>query len=422
MLIIHLADIHIGRKQYGLDERALDFEKTFKKAIEKILQIHDEKEISHVIISGDLFDTSRPTPNNYITVIDCLRKLRENKIEVLVIRGNHDTSVVNPIENPLNVLHSTNLVKYLECNYIDYSKVRFIGIGCTFSDNQNKVFRILDESVDQNKLNIVLMHQYVEGTPYTYQIPNLDLYTVNEKILTKFDNYCYWALGHIHEFNIKHPKLNVHYPGSLEIWDSKEFEVYQFKEGELIKVKDQDRKGFLLLEINETSGKVNIKPIEIETSRKMIRIDVIGQDMDLTYVRRCFDYIIEHFDLPGAFIQVVIKGTLKEGLSTRDLSLQNYRRLLKKALRLSIKYEIERRSSTEKKKIIQDIYSLGINEIIKSAIREVLGKQDEKFEEFIISLIDLADKGLESKLISILEEELKVNLKPETSILRYLTS
>ena len=52
MKFAHLADTHLGYRQFGLLEREKDFYEVFDKIIDKII----EEKVDFVIHSGDLFD------------------------------------------------------------------------------------------------------------------------------------------------------------------------------------------------------------------------------------------------------------------------------------------------------------------------------------------------------------------------------
>ncbi len=421
MLIVHLADVHIGHRQYGLEQRAEDYAQAFRKAINKILELSENYDIEHVVIVGDLFDTTRPTPAAYIVVIDCLRKLAEAGIRVYVVRGNHEAPVVNPVENPLKVLASMGLVTYLERDYVDIGKVRIVGHGCVYTEHQQRLFSTLTTLMDSNKVNIVLLHQYVEGTPFLYYMPNVDYYAINSKVVKTLisDRDGIFLCGHIHEHNLRHPELPVVYSGSLEIWDSREFETYKYHNGKLVKVQDQAPKGFLLVEVSEASGKFKIKPIRIEPSRRMIKIELEYDEVDPVTFRRDMLYIIENFDIPDAYLQIEVKGRLREGYSTRDLQPAQFRRMFHKVLRADIKLDVERPDKqTVKKNVSVTQTYRGIEDIIRRAVKQVLASDSEaeKVSELIIRLIEKAEEGDKSGILSLLEKYIGVSIKPERDI------
>jgi len=72
VLIAHLSDVHLGRRQYGLEARAKDYELAFLRAIDEIIGLREERGVDLVLVSGDLFDNPRPSPSTYLTAIKAL--------------------------------------------------------------------------------------------------------------------------------------------------------------------------------------------------------------------------------------------------------------------------------------------------------------------------------------------------------------
>ncbi len=422
MLIAHLADIHIGHRQYGLDKRAEDYAKAFSKAVEALLRLKEEEDVDLVVICGDLFDSAKPGPLAYINAIDCLRKLRESGLEIIVIRGNHEASVINPSENPLSVLSSMGLVKYVERGVYKVGNVNFICHGCIYTEYQNKLYAYILNSLSNNDLNVILLHQYVEGTPYLYPMPNIDYYTISSKIVeAAMDGRdVLFLCGHIHDFDLRHPKLPVFYSGSLEIWDSREFETYILENGKFVKVRDMANKGFLVFDISESSGKFSIKPFKIEPSRRMLKVILKCQEIDPASLRRDLVAIVEKFDIPGAYLQVEIKGRLAKGYSARDLQCSQYRRMFKNVLRVDFKLDIERSPvrlpKVSHRSITGEYY--GIDIIIKRAVREVLKNDPDvsKVENILLELLDLAERGEKSNVVRVFEKVLGVQLRQDSDI------
>ncbi len=421
MLIAQLADAHIGHRQYGLEERAKDYEKAFIEAINKIVQLRHEKDLKYVIICGDLFDTSRPTPNDYVTVINGLRKLREENVNVIIIRGNHEASITSPSNNPLQVISSMNLATYLENNYLDIGRVRVIGIGCVYSDLQSRIERYLEKCVNPNAINIVMMHQYLEETPYTYALPNMDYYMVSLSIFKRFyDKISYIALGHLHEHELKHPKLPAVYSGSLEIWDSREFETYVLNDNSLRKIKDMSIKGFLVLDVDETSGKVYYEAVKLRHNRRMIRIFINYSELTPLRLRRDIQFIVDNFDKEHAYLSIEVNGKLASGYSSRDLNITSLRKLFRKVLKVDIKLNLTREIKGFSKISMR---MLGVNDIIKNVLTQLLQdfQNRDKVITLILSMLDHVDSDDLDQAFKILEEELKVPIKGMTSIISFFS-
>ncbi|HWL40803.1 MAG TPA: metallophosphoesterase, partial [Gemmatimonadaceae bacterium] len=95
MRLVHLADIHLGFRQYqrqtptGINQREADVAVTLQRVIDKVIDIRPDL----VLIAGDVFHTVRP-PNPailhaYIQFLRLVQSLPDAM--VVMVAGNHDT-------------------------------------------------------------------------------------------------------------------------------------------------------------------------------------------------------------------------------------------------------------------------------------------------------------------------------------------
>lgn len=95
MKLAHLADIHLGFRQYhrltpqGINQREVDIAGAFRRAIDGVIDAAPDL----VVISGDLFHSVRPTNPAILHSFNQLRRLREAlpQAPVVIVAGNHDT-------------------------------------------------------------------------------------------------------------------------------------------------------------------------------------------------------------------------------------------------------------------------------------------------------------------------------------------
>lgn len=83
---VHLADVHLGFRQYGLSERAADFARAFEGAIDYCLRVAPD----FVVIAGDLFDSKSIEPSTYAAADMALERLDRAGIPVVANEGNHE--------------------------------------------------------------------------------------------------------------------------------------------------------------------------------------------------------------------------------------------------------------------------------------------------------------------------------------------
>lgn len=110
--LLHIADTHLGYKQYGFEQRKHDFESAFASVMQKAEELKPDA----VIIAGDIFHTQYPSGST----VNFVRKLvKKASMPVLGIEGNHDLADVpnswldncgiTPLDDPIPfVLHGSD--------------------------------------------------------------------------------------------------------------------------------------------------------------------------------------------------------------------------------------------------------------------------------------------------------------------------
>ncbi len=87
MQVVHLADLHVGAKPYGVEEiRELVFE-AFDRAIDYVLEARPDA----LLVAGDLFHRPRPEHETVIHVLRRMREVVDHGIRVVAAHGEHDT-------------------------------------------------------------------------------------------------------------------------------------------------------------------------------------------------------------------------------------------------------------------------------------------------------------------------------------------
>ena len=245
----HLADTHLGYRQFGLYEREKDFYEVFEKITDKII----EEKVDFVIHSGDLFDNSRPSPLALLTFQKCLIKFKNANIPVYAIAGNHD-SVLRKGAIPPQVLFKKfglKVISPINTNYM-YEDVFIAGLpyysSSQYKNLKNKLSDLSKKAANHEK-SILVLHQGIDkyfNLQYELEIGDVP------------DNFTYYAMGHLHNFiNDDFGEGKLVYPGSSEVWKTSELEDYR-----------KNGKGFVIVDLD--GKKPSIDRIKIDIPREFI--------------------------------------------------------------------------------------------------------------------------------------------------------
>ena len=234
MKFAHIADVHLGREQFNQPFRYEDYLKAFREAIEKSVKAN----VDFILIAGDLFHVSRPSPRTIRDAVEVLELPRRKGIPVFAIEGNHDktireTSVFDLLEH-LGLIYTVGLKReprrgefqeskrLSENRHLVWGRVGDIEIHglrhhtrwqLIRNDGAINVLRALFKG----KKGILMLHQAIDylakDTPYQ------DAFDLRLSELP--DGFSYYALGHIHVRRIAEPSQTglsgpLAYPGSLE--------------------------------------------------------------------------------------------------------------------------------------------------------------------------------------------------------------
>ena len=225
--ILHTADLHLGRMNFNIRERILDF----SLALMNVCDIAVHHQVDLVIVSGDIFDSPDPDPFSAWSFQKFCMDLHRNGIQVVAIVGNHDAHKLSDISGS-NCTWAQSLFPYviteLPSNGITcgISRITFPGRDPTlalrlvaFNWMPSQRCQAALDSVPSD-VDILVMHQSCSGF-----MPNI---AVTELQIEQLDGKAkYVAMGDLHinhSINVSDNTI-VAYPGSIEMCKTDEDQV-----------------------------------------------------------------------------------------------------------------------------------------------------------------------------------------------------
>lgn len=365
MKFAHLADTHLGYRQYGLIEREEDFYNGFRDIINKIIAQNPD----FVIHSGDLFEFSKPSPNALLIFQEEFLKLKENGIPVYSIAGNHDILMRK------NAIPPQVLFKKLGLNlispktpYFIYDDV-FIG-GTPYHsklqyDSLKNCLNKLSKVAENYSKKILVIHQGIDKyLPWEYELELADIP----------QNFDYYACGHVHKRIIDDFGVGkLVYPGSCEIWKINELGDYLKK-----------KKGFYLVEMSNDNLKIEPKNIELQRESIIKNIQYSNLDDEIhdlkSYISKLKNKPIVNLTIEGGNFS---RGDVYEKINKElfDITLK-IRPIFKSEDLLNDEKLIEDVASLDPKELLSKKLKAFDNEdIVKLAIELLNNLSNDKTEE-----------------------------------------
>lgn len=266
MKFMHLADLHLGKIVHGYN-----MIENQEYALNQIIKLLEKENIKHVIIAGDVYQSSVAQTEAINLFGKFLYALNQMDICVMVISGNHDSS--DRLSYASEIMASSNIYisktyngeiekvtlsdKFGPVNFYLFPYVKPNYVRPFFKDKDINSYedavKAAIESIDlnTNERNIMISHQFIRNAELSSseEIYAGDVEAVSASLYNEFD---YVALGHIHKkqsFN----KGRIRYPGALLKYDSKESNY---------------KKSITVVELLE-KGNIIIEDYEIDVLRDM---------------------------------------------------------------------------------------------------------------------------------------------------------
>lgn len=213
MKLIHLSDLHIGKK---VNEFSMLEDQQY--IFEKIIQIIDEQKIECVLIAGDIYDKSIPSKYAVQLFDDFLTKMAKRNIPIFIISGNHDSAeriafgsklmcqskvYFSPaFEGDIKPILLRDEYGEIAVYMLPFIKPAIVKNIYEYADieSYNDAVKIAIEhmDIDKNRRNILVAHQFVTEAE-TSESEDISVGGIDNVDACVFDDFDYVALGHIHK-------------------------------------------------------------------------------------------------------------------------------------------------------------------------------------------------------------------------------
>ena len=212
MKIIHLADLHIGKR---VNEFSMIDDQ--KHILNQILEIIDKEKPDAVIIAGDVYDKQVPSIEAVELLDSFISDISKRQTTTFIISGNHDSaerlafgsSLMAMGKIYISPVYNGKISKYTLKN--DFGSANFYLLPFVKPNHVKRFFpdekiesytdaiRVVVDNLklDTSEINILIAHQFVTGASRT-ESEEISVGGLDNVDASVFEDFDYVALGHIH--------------------------------------------------------------------------------------------------------------------------------------------------------------------------------------------------------------------------------
>lgn len=210
---IHAADIHLDSQLKGLQRYegapVDELRGATRQALENLVRLAIDEEVAFVVIAGDLYDGDWQDHNTGLFFVKQMTQLREAKIRVCLISGNHDAAnrMTRSLKLPDNVVMLKT--KKPDTLHLEDFGVSIHGQGFANAAVMENLATAYPKAA-AGHFNIGLLHTCATGAEGHERYAPCTLDDLRIKA------YDYWALGHIHQRGQLCRDAEIHFSGNIQ--------------------------------------------------------------------------------------------------------------------------------------------------------------------------------------------------------------
>lgn len=295
---IHTGDLHLGLKFKNVSfhrDKAIERRRELWSTFERIIKYSIDEKMDFLFIAGDLFEEAYFTIGDITRVRDSFRNAED--VKIIIAAGNHDYKGRKSLYNRIEWTDNVTIFNENGIQRKDFPELNTSIYGYSWDSmeiNQHELFRGLNDSIDEDRNNILVLHGDL-GDKSNYLPLN-----IKELKELKMD---YIALGHIHKPEII--EKNIAYCGCPEPLDFGEI-----GERGIIKGKIKDKK----LEIKLMPfSKRTFHEVEISLNEEMGYPDILKEIQNIKIGNKKMD-----------FYRLILQGFIQKDISIKDIEKDLY--------------------------------------------------------------------------------------------------
>ncbi|MCF8079871.1 MAG: DNA repair exonuclease [Desulfobacterales bacterium] len=210
---IHAADVHIDSPLHRLEDYegapVDEFRKAARRAFENMVQLAVSEKVAFMLIAGDLYDGDWKDYNTGLFLARQMSRLDQAGIPVFIIAGNHDAA--SQITKKLRFPENVRMFPADRSSTFQLEDLQVAVHGQSFSSPAVKKNLAKDyPDPVSGFFNIGLLHTCANGREGHEPYAPCTVEDLSSK------GYDYWALGHVHQYEVLSQDPPVVFSGNIQ--------------------------------------------------------------------------------------------------------------------------------------------------------------------------------------------------------------
>lgn len=269
MKLLHLADLHIGKRVCGFSMLSDQ-----EHILQEVIRLAVQEKVDAVLLAGDLYDKPIPPAEAVSLLDDFFTALSQAAIPVFAITGNHDSPTrlrfgtrlmqrehlylaadYQEARPPVTLQDAFGPVQFYLLPYIKPARIHHVHPEVQVDTYEDAVaFALQQWKPDTSQRNVLLAHQFLVGGTVC-ESEERAVGGLDEVSARLFDAFDYVALGHLHGPQ-KIGRETLRYSGSPLKYSLSEY---------------RHQKSVCLVELGE-KGKVTIQTLPLHPLRDLRQV------------------------------------------------------------------------------------------------------------------------------------------------------